>query len=192
MRSSTTRDGLDQSHRTVRVMDPRPVEESAGVPSEVTQFALGETDPISRVPTLAPAAKIGDKPVFEVSQPQDGEAPTPEEKNQSQKEEEVERESELILVTASHNASEAGAKEDLHHTLEHLSNPNPPLEEPSGTNITHDELFSDQIEEDGEDGEDASNVGSLDVCLSEASGRHKLPVDIHRLIRTRQILLLVT
>jgi hypothetical protein len=152
-------------------MDPRPVEEPVGVPSEVTQLALGETDPISRVPTLAPAAKIGGKPLLEVSQPQDGDGPIPEVKNESQKEEEVERESEAIIVTASNNTSEAGAKEELHNTSEHLSNPNTPLEEPSGAKITHDELFSDLMEEDGEDREDASNVGSLDVCLPEASGR---------------------
>jgi hypothetical protein len=173
-------------------MDPRPMAEPADVPSEVTQLALGETGPISRVPTLAPAAKIGGKPLLEVSNPQDGEAPTPEVKNESQKEEEADRESEAIIFTASHNASEAGARKELHHTLEHLSNPNPPLEEPSVAKITHDELFSDQMEEDGEDREDASNVGSLDVCLPEASGRHKLPVDIHRLILTRLILLSVT
>jgi hypothetical protein len=151
-------------------MDPRLVEEPAGVPSEVTQLAPGETGSISRVPTLAPAI-ISGKPLLEVSQPQDGEAPKPEVKNESQKEEELERESEAIIVTASHNASdEAGAKEELHHTLEHLSNPKLPLEEPSGAKLTHDELFSDQTEEDGEDREDVSNFGSLDVCFPEATG----------------------
>lgn len=172
-------------------MDPSPVEEPAGVDSEVTQLAPGETSPISKVPTLAPA-KISGKPLLEVSQPQDGEVPTPEVKNESQKERGVERESEATIMTAGHYASEAGAKEELHHTLEHLSNPDPPLTEPSEAKITQNELFSGQIEEDGEDREDASNVGSLDVCHTEAFAWHKLRVDIHRSIRTRQILLLVT
>jgi hypothetical protein len=147
-------------------MDPSPVEEPSGVDSEATQLAPGETSPISKVPTLAPA-KISGKPLLEVSQPQDGEVPTPEVKNESQKERGVERESEATIVTAGNYASESGVKEELHHTLEHLSNP--PLTEPSGAKITQNELFSDQMEEDGEDREDASNVGSLDVCLPESS-----------------------
>jgi hypothetical protein len=148
-------------------MDPSPVEKSAGVSSEVTQLALGETNPISELSTMAPA-KISGQPLLEVSQPQDRETPTQEVKNESQKEGQLDRESEATIA-ASHHAGEAGAKKELHHTLEHLSNPTSPLTEPSGGQITQNELFSAQLEEDGENREDASNVGSLDVCILEAS-----------------------